>query len=202
MCDMNKQINFYGFKSLLVAVICFLAFSSASASNKEENYSLVAENLSAKLRNDLAVEDVKVELKNVREYKISAGKVGFRGEGKAVLIADQLPLRFDVKINIANRSISELAYDFVEPASEFAPSTNEEFLMKELIKQISKDYKTDNIVIAIDGMENVAIAGEAKEFAGIGEVRIGNLVWNKIKFDVVLDTKNKSARKVVYKIER
>lgn len=199
---MNKQISFYGFKTLLAAVICFLAFTSVSAFATEQNYSLVITNLSKKLQNDLSLENVKVELKNIKEYKISAAKIGFKGEGNAVLIADQLPIRFDVKVNTADRSVFDIAYDFVEPASEFAPSTNEELLMKELMKQISKDYQTDNIVIAIDGMENLSNVKREKQFAGIGEVRIGDLVWHKIKFDVVLDTENKSATKVVYKVEK
>ncbi len=51
-------------------------------------------------------------------------------------------------------------------------------------------------------MENLSSVGQQKQFAGIGEVRIGDFVWHKIKFDVVLDTENKLATKVVYKVEK
>jgi len=112
-------------------------------------------------------------------------------------------MTFDVKVNPNNLSVTEIKYDFAEltAASEYAPSSSEEFLMKELMGKISRDYKTDNIVIAIDGMEDVSNVTNQKQFTGIGEVRIGTLVWNKIKFDVVFDGATHKATKVVYKIE-
>ena len=80
-------------------------------------------------------------------------------------------------------------------------TANEEFLMKELMKQIRADYKTDNIVIALDGVENNTIFSGKKEFTGIGEVRIGDLEWNKTKFAVEVDTKGK-ATKVAYDVKK
>ncbi len=128
-----------------------------------------------------------------------------KGNGFCVLKGEnnQLPMRFDVKVNPDNLSVSEINYDFAEltDASEYAPSFNEEVLMKELVGKISQDYKTQNVVIAIDGVENVSNVTNQKEFTGIGEVRIGTLVWNKIKFDVVFADASNAATKVIYKVE-
>ena len=67
-----------------------------------------------------------------------------------------MPIRFDVKLNAEKQTISDIEYEFVksESAPDFSPTSTEEVLMKELMKQIGKDYKTDNIVIAIDGFED------------------------------------------------
>lgn len=206
---MNKQNKIFGFKGILLTIICLLAFSNAFAvtkSNENQVYSLIVKNLSLKLQNDLANSTAVVKLTNVKEYKISKDQIGIKGDGVCGLADEnnQLPIRFDAKLNSLKQSVSDIEYDFVnsEAAPEFSPTSTEEVLMKELMKEISKDYKTDNIVIAIDGFEDVSKLNDRKEFTGIGEVRIGDFVWNKIKFDLVFENKNFSAEKVVYKIEK
>ncbi len=79
-------------------------------------------------------------------------------------------------------------------------SNDEEILMKELMKRISRDYKTTNITIAIDDVQIEKISAGKAEFIGKGEVKIGELVWNTINFDVVLD-ENKKPSKIVYEIK-
>ncbi len=81
-----------------------------------------------------------------------------------------------------------------------ADTNNEEILMMELMKKISQDYKTTNITIAIDGFEQEQISSDNEEFKGKGEVRIGEVEWNIINFDVVLDD-NKNVKKIEYKIQ-
>lgn len=71
--------------------------------------------------------------------------------------------------------------------------------MKELMKKISADYKTDSIVIAIDGFE-VLQSADGNIYKGIGEIKIGEVEWSKINFDVLLDTANKKA-KIKYDIK-
>lgn len=205
---MSKQNKFFGFKFSLLAVICFLAFSNVSFASVNENpaYSIVAKNLSLKLQNDLADSSAVVKLNNVKEYRISKNQFGIKGDGVCVLANknNQLPIRFDAKLDAGKQIVSDIEYDFVniENTPDFAPTSTEEILMKELMKQISKNYKTDNIVIAIDGFESISNLSNQKKFTGIGEVRIGDFVWNKIKFDLVLNSENNSANKVVYKIEK
>lgn len=204
---MNKQSRLLAFKSLVISFICLSAFSSAFASiNKEEIQSLVVNNLENKLRTDLANESVSVKLNNLKEYKISKTRIGLKGDGFCVVTSEnnQLPMTFDVKLNSNNLSVADIRYDFAELTAEpeFAPTSNEEVLTKELMSQISRDYKTKNIVIAIDGVEDVSTVVNKKEFTGVGEVRIGSLIWNKIKFDVAFDNAKGSATKVVYKVEQ
>lgn len=203
---MNKHARFLAFRSLVITFICFSAFSSASASTVNKQIeSLVVENLQKKLKTDLADETVSVKLNTVEEYKISKNQIGLKGQGFCLITGenDQLPMTFDVKVNSNNLSVIEVQYDFAElvNASENAPTSNEDVLIKELMSKISQDYKTKNIVIAIDGMENVSNVTNRKQFTGVGEVRIGSLVWNKIKFDVVVDDATNKATKIVYKVE-
>ncbi len=200
---MTKHISFFNHKCFLVLILCLVSVSSALALN-EKNQQLVEQNLSKKLQSDLANGNITVKLNSVEERKISNNEVGLTGDAVCVLIEDnkQLPIQFEVTVDRVNRSVLEVKYDFVAGNSEFAPSQNEEILMKELMTQISRDYKTKNIVIAIDGFENVAAASGEKKFLGVGEVRIGDMVWNKIKFDVVLDAQTQKANKIVYKMEK
>ncbi len=200
---MNKQINFLSRKCFLILAVCLISSTSIFALS-EKNQLLVTQNLSKKLQSDLANENLTVKLNNVEERKISANKVGLTGDAVCVLTEDnrQLPIEFEVTVNSANQSVLEVKYDFIATDSQFAPSQNEEILMKELMGQISRDYKTQNIVIAIDGFENVGNPVGEKKFTGIGEVRIGGMIWNKIKFDVVLDAQTQKANKIIYKVEK
>lgn len=199
---MNNQINFLKSKSLIIIAIC-LIFSSSAFAASEKNHLLVAQNLSEKLQNDLAIKNVRVKLNNVEENKISSSQIELSGDAVCILTDDnsELPIRFDAKVDVVNQSIADVSYDFVKPAMDYNPTNNEEILMKVLMGKISRDYKTENIVIALDSVENVANVNGEKKFLGIGEVRVGDMVWNQIKFDVVLDAKTQKANKIVYKIE-
>jgi hypothetical protein len=198
---MNGHTKFFQYKSFLIIALC-LVFSATVFAAGEKNHQLVAQNLSKKLQNDLANENVTVKLKKVEEYKVSKSEIGLSGDAVCVLTGEnnQLPIRFDVKVKTADQSVSEVKYDFVE--ASYNPTANEEILTKELMTRISRDYKTENIVIAIDSVENIEAAAGEKKFLGSGEVRVGDLVWNRIKFDVVLDAETQKASKIVYKIEK
>jgi hypothetical protein len=203
---MNKHSRVLVFRSLLVSFFCLSAFTSAFAfADNKQIQSVVLTNLQKKLKTDLANESVSVKLNNVEEYKISKNKIGLKGNGFCLITSEnnELPMTFDVKVNPNNLNVIEVQYDFAELTNslEYALLSNEEVLMKELMGKISQDYKTENVVIAIDGVEDVSSVTKQKEFTGIGEVRIGTLVWNKIKFDVVLDKTTNTATKINYKIE-
>lgn len=200
---MKQQQKFSINKFFIIAVICLLAFSNAIG-NDNQHISIITENLSKKLQNDLSKEGIKVNLTSVRESRISAEQISFEGDGICFVTEEnnQLPLRFNAKFNTSKKTITDIEYDFVKAVPAFAPSSNEEILMQELMKQISKDYGTQNIVIAIDGYEDVSKLTGKNEFTGVGEVRIGDFSWNKIKFDIVLSPENKTASKLVYKVEK
>ena len=200
---MIKQINPFHYKSLLILIICLISSSSAFAFSNE-NQLLVTQNLSRKLQSDLASDNVTVKLNNVKEYKISKSEIGLKGDATCILAdsAEQLPIQFELKVDAVKQTVSDIRYDFIEKSSAYAPSSTEEVLMKEIMTKISSDYKTRNIVIAIDTFENVGNAANEKKFLGVGEVRIGDMVWNKIKFDVSLDSQTQKASKVIYKVEK
>jgi hypothetical protein len=194
-------MKFFGFSSFLVVVVCLVFSSSAFALSKNDHL-LIAQNLTEKLQNDLGSKDVRVKLNKVEEHKISKSEIKLSGDAVCLLTSDnrELPIHFDAKVDTVNQSIIEVKYDFV--AADYNPNANEEVLMKVLMSKISRDYKTENIVIAIDAVENIANSDGEKKFLGVGEVRVGDLVWNRIKFDVVLDEKTQKANKIVYKIEK
>ena len=199
---MTIQSNFFKSKTLLIMLIC-LAFSMSAFAAGEKNHLLIIQNLSEKLQDDLATKNVRVKLNKVEELKISNSEVELTGDAICILTNDnrQLPIRFDAKMDVAKQNISNISYDFVIPSADYNPTNNEEMLMKVLMSKISQDYKTENIVIALDSVENVANINGEKKFLGIGEVRVGGMVWNQIKFDVVMDAKTQKANKIVYKIE-
>lgn len=201
---MTNRISFFNCKSILIIAVCLFSSLNASAAASEKNQMLVTQNLSRKLQSDLGDNAVRVKINNVEEYKISRNEVAYKGDAVCILAdaANQLPIQFEAKVNSANQSVSDVRYDFVENVSAFAPTSNEELLMKELMGKIKSDYKTDNIVIAIDAVENIESAGSERKFLGFGEVRIGDFVWNKIKFDVALDAETGRASKIVYRVEK
>ena len=197
--------------SLIAAVVLSLiTFSNVFQVSAENNtylensnadYSAVAVSLSNKLKTDLAINDLSVRLKNVEESEITTQEIVVKGEAICILPNEntQLPLQFEAKLKKANNSFEDVKYVFVE--ENYAPSTNEEVLMKELMKQISTDYKTEQITIAIDDFESTTLNDNQRSVKGLGEVRVGDLVWSKITFDVVIN-KNNQASKIDYNIEK
>ena len=198
---MTGRFNFFS-KTLLILPVCLLSLTITPAN--EKNYSLVTENLSKKLQNDLASGKVTVKLNSVAEHLISENEIELKGDATCTLNEKdaQLPIQFEVKVNWLNQSIIDVKYDIVETGAGYFSANYEEVLMKELMKEISRDYKTKNIVIAIDTMETVGNTNNEKKFLGVGEVRIGDMIWNKIKFDVILDAQTQKASKIIYKVEK
>jgi hypothetical protein len=201
---MIGQINSFTCKSFLFLVVC-LVFSSSALAIGENNHLLVTQNLSKKLQSDLADSGLTIKLNSLEEYEISGSEIGFKGSASCLLTKqyNQLPLEFEIKVNSASQNVLDIKYNFVEASADtYAPTSNEEILMKELMAKIRRDYKTENIVIAIDAVEEIRGAKDADKFLGIGEVKIGDMVWNKIRFDVVLDAKTREAKKIIYRVEK
>lgn len=170
------------------------------------NYSLLANDLSQKLKIDLAENNLRVKIENIEETRLANNLVEVKGKAFCVLPADktQLPINFEAKFNTAKQTLNDIQYVFVESdnveSDNYAPNADEEVLMKELMKQVSRDYKTDQITIAIDGFETSKAANNQSNLKGIGEIKIGEVGWNKIRFDVMLDAGQK-ATKIVYDIK-
>ena len=193
------------------SVICLLAFSGIFASttkdaakvnfNSKATSEIVVQTLTKKLKADLVQEKVLVKLGNIEQTPVSDNEIKLQGDATCVLPNEktQLPIRFEAKFNRAGQAIDDVRYTFVE--SENAPVSEEEILMKEIMKQISRDYKTHEIVIAIDNFESAEALESKVRYKGVGEVRIGEIGWSKIDFNIVLNS-DKTAAKIEYKIQK
>ena len=199
--------QFFKFNILLVILLSFA--SNVSANNEDVytaknnapfDYSILANNLSEKLKADLAENNLKIKFGNVEEVKIANNLVEIKGQAFCILPTEntQLPINFEAKVNTLRKTVDDVQYKFVE--SNYAPSADEEVLMRELMKQISRDYKTDQITIAIDGFDATAASDNQKQLKGIGEIKIGEVEWSKINFDVLLNA-GKRATKIKYDIK-
>lgn len=188
-------------KFLISHLLLVLLFSASAAFAVEKNkaLSLLEQNLSNRLKAELLTEKVTVKFTKVQQNELSNSEIYIIGDGLAVLPSEktELPIKFKAEVNPVEEVVSDIEYAFVE--SEYAPTTDEEYLMQHLLKKIAADYKTENVVIAIDGFETENSAGSAMEYKGMAEVRIGDIEWKRIDFDVVLSEK-KEAAKVVYKL--
>jgi hypothetical protein len=209
---MKNQYGFRKINFLILSLIALAIFSVQAKPNDSINVSLkidryrsaIVQKLTEKLRVDLADNNVEVKLNNVQNNEISKSQIDFDGNALAVVKNDktELPFQFNAKVNLTNQSVEEINYKFVEATPEFEPSMVEGSLMKELMAQISNDYKTTNIVIAIDGFEAAKITSNETKYEGIGEVRIGDFDWRKVKFNVVLDSQNQTATKISYEVQK
>ena len=208
---MKRHFNFFGMTSFILSLsLLFNAFGviangNTKAFDKEisaQTLSAISDKLSKNLKAELADNSAVVEINNIEKRKATNASIVINGTAFCVLPKNnnRLPLSFEAKVNTQTQNVDEITYKFVEDESpQFAPTTTEEILIKELMIRIGKDYKTDSIVLALNGYEIVS-ATNGKQYAGNGEIKIGEVEWSKIKFDVVLD-ENNAATKIEYKIE-
>lgn len=208
---LNKLNGSYQYKLALISflTITFAIVSVNAADNaslkdlSSRQYAAVINNLKQKLENDLATNKVELKISNISESRLATNQIKLAGSALCVLNADdnQLPMNFAVVINNDNNEIVDVTYKFIKLAeSASSPSDTEQTLMQEIMTQIHHDYKTDNIVISIDNFETADTAGDKKIFTGYGEVRIGDLSWQKIIFQLTMDDK-KTAKNVTYKLK-
>lgn len=211
---MKREKSFQTVKSLIFAITIFAWCANTAAYGKtsdtagakdvsEKAISIITDNLTKRLRADLADNSVTVKINDVEKYQAVKNEIDIKGSGICIITKDnnRLPLNFEAKLSVQEKLISGVKYDFVQyETSAFAPTLTEEVLMKQLMNKVSADYKTKEIVIAIDGFETAETA-EGKEYTGNGEIKIGEVEWRKIKFDVVLNAGNQPA-KIEYDVQK
>lgn len=207
---MRKTLNAYK-KIIWGSIICLAAFSSVFASNLNDvakvssssraASEIVVQNLTQKLKADLVQNNVLVKLENLEQTAVSNTEIKMQGTATCILPTEKtsLPVKFEAKFNRLKQTIDDVQYIFVE--SEYVPSSEEEVLMKEIMKKISQDYKTQEIVIAIDNFETSPASENKFQYRGVGEVKIGEISWSKINFNVLLNS-DKTASKIEYKIQK
>ena len=164
------------FKSAATNFLLVLTFSAITicannlSADNDKDVALITQNLAAKLKADLVSNNVSVVFKTVEKTSISNTETIVKGDAVAVLPNDntQLPIKFEANVNPVAAVVNDVEYSFVE--NSYAPTTDEEFLMKHLLKKIAADYKTENVVIAIDGFETRNAAANQKQYNGTAEV--------------------------------
>jgi hypothetical protein len=201
-----KNIIFHKiFKSVSVSLILFLAASVVWANNNkfanDKAVSLVTQNLAARLKAELAQENLSLELMRVQKTALSKNEMLLTGNAFCILKEEntQLPISFEAKVNLSKQAVDAVVFDFLE--GEFVPAYDEEILTKNLLKQISRDYKTNSVVIALDGFEASENLSNQKEFKGSAEVKIGEVEWKRIDFDVLM-TRENTPIKVTYSVKK
>lgn len=203
--DEMKSNIFKSFTVLLAAILVLFSFEAIKASTRAvdlKTQSLAVKALSQKLQSDFANNAINVRFENAERYNVSKSQIGIKGTGICLLNAEgeQLPISFDVKINIAKFVVSNVAYDFVEPKMNLLGASGaEDMLTKDLLNKLSLDFKTTNIVISLDEVSGQDNLTPKNSITGAGEVRIGDFVWKKLEFNVSLD--KGSIKKINYKLE-
>lgn len=180
--------------------------SAKAVLSVDETYTIAARGLTKKMETDLVLSNIKVKFAKVERYQITKSQIGIRGEGSCQLGAEDspLPINFDVKINVNNRNVADVNYNFVEAeetSTTDSLSENETFVTRRLLEKMKLDFKTENIVVAIDYLNDKNTENGSKAFTGAGEVRLGDMVWKKISFEIVAEDENQMSATVKYKLQ-
>ena len=169
---------------------------------KDESINIAAKSLSNKLKSDLVSKTVSVKFTKAEQYIVSDSEVGLRGEGTCRIDGDasELPINFDVKIDVAKRSAEDVRYVFLNMAADEG-LTVEDVVTEKLLQKMKNDFKTENVVLAIDYIsDETSVAGD-KGFIGSGEVRLNGMVWKKINFEAKAGQEKTDVSIVKYQVK-
>lgn len=187
-------------KTKIAAAIIFSIISAISISagtRDQQTVNMAVRGLSRKLQADLSLNKVNLKLGNVENQNISNEEVIVTGFG-TVQNAKGISLTFDVVVNPVKAEIVNVAYDIVSPVALEPASATENFLMKKVMGKIKNDYKTEEIVMAIDSFQTVKSVDGKTNYVGVAEIRV-DMEWNRIEFDVEGNPKTGTATEVKYK---
>ena len=191
--------------TVLILVFTFIFTTFVQANDKkvsQRTLSAISDKLSSELKARFADDSVTVQINEIEKIKETKNSINLDGAAFCILANDsnnRLPISFEAEINAQTDDLIDVSYKLIEDSPNFAPTTTEDFLMKELMEKIGKDNNTTAIVIAIDGFELIS-ESNGREFLGTGEIKIGENGWSKMKFDVVLNDANE-ATKIIYDIK-
>lgn len=211
----NRNSNLKKIVSLSFFVLCIANISlfakSADASSsirlgKEESVAIAAKSLSKKLQSDLALKNVSVKFNQAESYVISGTQIGIKGEGICQFNgnANDLPVNFDVKIDVGKRAATDVKYVFLNMEGAVDANSTvsaEDIVTEKLLRKIKNDYKTQNIVIALDYVKEQTLPNGEKGFTGAGEVRVNGMTWQKISFDAKAGQEKAKLSVVKYQIK-
>src|SRR6476620_11516489 len=124
MKSQNSHLNFKRLFSLMLFVL-FAANTSLLANTgdaagkarigREESITIATRGLSKKLQTDLVLKEISVKFNKAEQYFVSNTQIGLRGEGTCRLDgeANDLPINFDVKIDVTKHAAAEVNYVFL-----------------------------------------------------------------------------------------
>lgn len=191
MNSLNSNLNLKRLFALFVVTL--LAAGSILANDndsvravrisKDESISIAVKGLSKKLQTDLVLKQVSVKFTQAEQYFVSDSEIGLRGAGTCRIDGDanDLPINFDIKIDVSKRSTDDVKYVFLNMKGE-AGLTVEDVVTEKLLEKMKSDFKTENVVVAIDYVNDATLENGEKGLNGGGEVRLNGMVWKKIEF--------------------
>lgn len=184
---------------IIAAIILSIisAISIVAGTRDQQAVNIAVQGLSKKLQSDFSLNEVNLKLGKVENQNISNEEVIVSGFG-TVQNAKDVSLTFDVVVNPVKAEIVNVTYDIVSPVALEPASATENFLMKKVMGKIKNDYKTEEIVMAIETFQTVKSVGGKTNYVGVAEIRVG-MEWNRIEFDVQGNPKTGAATEVKYK---
>lgn len=189
------------FKKLVLVAFIFTAFCSSAFAklSEKETVNIAVKALAEKLQTDLVTERIDLRLDKVSSRNLSKSSAIVKGDA----FANNMPIHFDVKVNLSKSLVDEVRYDFLaneNVEAEISQADMQVTLTEALLKKLGADYKTENIVAAPDNFTPSKANGKTS-FKGTGEVRLGDLDWKKIEFEIVGDEKGQKISEIKYKVQ-
>ena len=185
-------------KVVAAIILSIISAISISASSRDEQaVNIAVRGLSEKLQSDLSMNKVNLKLGKIENQNVSNEEVRVSGFG-TVQNAKDVSLTFDVTVNPVKSEIVNVNYDIVAPVAVDPSSATEGFLMKKVMGKIRNDYKTEDIVMAIDSFQTVKSVDGKTNYVGVAEIRV-DMEWNRIEFDVQGNPKTGAATEIKYK---
>lgn len=191
---------------VLAAISIFSAMVSAAALSREQTLTLAKQSLSQKLKSDLVLKNVHVKFNKIQSYNQVSETVEIKGEGTCRLDSEvsDLPVYFEVTIDTNQQQASDVGYVFlnIEGVVDAASTvTTEDLMTNELLNRLKNDFKTENIVVAIDFVNQETVANSKKQIFGAGEVKLNGMIWKKINFEARLDQNADGVSNLKYQLK-
>lgn len=190
---MKTFVNFKFWLSAFVFIFLLTGISNAAVTAKKIN--AVTKSLSAQMKVEMADNTATVEIVRADEMEITKTKQILFGEAllNSKTRDKKVPIYFEAIVDDTKNNVTMIDYTFVEGENQI----NVDFLQKLVIKKLGNDFKTKEIALAISNISQVKDIHSMEKFRGIGEVRIGSLVWKRIKFEIKFD---ETSENVIYKL--
>lgn len=187
-----KRLEFW--LGVIISVLFIASVSDASV--KTENYKMIENSLQTQMQKDMSDKTLKVQITRASDMRLSENRQTIFGDAYLVSKSktEQTPIYFEAIFDAKTKKIAIVDYTFLDSEAEI----NNNFLQKLVIKKIGNDFKTNEVAVAMDQVELIEEVGNREKYRGYGEVRIGSLVWKKIRFEINLTA---DSEQILYKLD-